>query len=110
MGYPKYRSLAGGLATAALLSLTISAANLAAAAASTASAAAATRTSDNASHQEVVATANKRVEGIKDVPMNFDIARSVPGVNFNSVFEDYTVHPLTVGITIKAHFDRAGKV
>jgi outer membrane receptor protein involved in Fe transport len=108
MGYPKYRSLAGGLATAALLSLTISAANLASAAeetASTASDAAATRTSDNDSLQEVVVTANKRVEGIKDVPMNFDIARPVPGVNFNSVFEDYTVRPLTVGITIMAHFD-----
>jgi iron complex outermembrane recepter protein len=105
MGYPKYRSLAGSLATATLLFLTIFGANSASAADATAATnadASATGTTDSDALQEVVVTANKRAEDIKDVPISItaisgadlqdkhitsydDIAREVPGVNFNSV-------------------------
>lgn len=105
MGYPKYRWFAGSLATASLLILALCAVNPASAADETVAAnsdAPATATSDSDALQEITVTANKRVEDIKDVPMSItaisgadlldnhiesydDIARSVPGVNFNSV-------------------------
>jgi iron complex outermembrane receptor protein len=95
MGYPNSRLLTRRVAAAALLIPTLCAPGPAWSATEVA-------TSDSDALQEVVVTANKRSEDIKDVPISItaisgadlvdrriqsydDIARAIPGVNFNSV-------------------------
>ncbi|MGC1524065.1 MAG: TonB-dependent receptor, partial [Steroidobacteraceae bacterium] len=95
MGYPSSRLLTGRVAAGALLISTLCAPGPAWSASDVA-------TSDSDALQEVVVTANKRSEDIKDVPISItaisgedlvdrriqsydDIARAIPGVNFNSV-------------------------
>ncbi len=103
MGYPNFRLLTGSIAAAAvflalmLISYGVSAADDNAAAGSDA-----LTGSGSDALQEIIVSANKRVEDIKDVPISItaisgeellekriqnydDIARAVPGVNFNSV-------------------------
>jgi iron complex outermembrane receptor protein len=95
MGYSYSRVLAGSVAAATLLIPTLCAPGLAWSAPELA-------TTESDGLQEVVVTANKRSEDIKDVPISMtaisgedlvdrriqgydDIARAIPGVNFNSV-------------------------
>jgi outer membrane receptor protein involved in Fe transport len=95
MGYPNSRLLAGRVAAATLLIPMVCAPGLAWSATEEA-------TTDSDALQELVVTANKRSEDIKDVPISItaisgeglvdrriqsydDIARAIPGMNLNSV-------------------------